>query len=273
MNHSNENIDNHETTRVSADDTQATAETHDEADAGVCEPRGPVLVEVVEVPPRPDEGEQAPTTAMDASADEPGLRRRVVDAIESSRARVRELSTAVREQAAEALSFADEEEQRAYVLEMARSFTSGMLMTFNGSGDPHCRPMMIAEVERVDGEMRLWFVTDEESAKVDELGQDARASVTLQGGARYMAIYGHAHVIDDPAKLLALRQPSWRMWFDDTSKPTLIRVRVRQLEFWDQTGLRGLRVAFYAARALISGERLERTMAHDDWQHGRLVFA
>ncbi len=183
-------------------------------------------------------------------------------------------SDAMRARAMEALMFTSADEKRAYIATLAQTFVSGMLMTFDERGTPRARPVTVAEVEREGDELTIWFVTGSDSRKSAELGQDDRANITFQDGARYLSIFGRGDIVADRAKLDALRRPALRMWFERPgAAPMLLRVRARAAEYWDRSGLQGLRVAFYTARSLLSGAKGALLYELDDKQHGRLVFA
>ncbi len=204
------------------------------------------------------------------------IRERVAQVIDVSRERLRSISETVRERAAERVYFSSEEEKYTHLHSMVRSFTSGMLVTLDDDM-PRGRPMMIADTEGRGDDMTLWFVTRRDSAKVDELASDSHVSVLLQDSARYLSLSGRARVILDTDKLTSLWRPSWKLWFGEgpeAANGVLLRVQVREAEFWDQSGLLGLRLVFNAARALITGERItDFTSDSDDRHHARVSFA
>ena len=135
-----------------------------------------------------------------------------------------------------------------------QQFRDGMLITHATDGALHPRPMHIA---KADDEGTLWLFCDLRSAKVEELSQDARASLTLQDSGRFLALSGHAEVVRDLARLEALWSEPMKVWFPDGPRAehvALIKVVPRGGEYWDNKGMAGLTYLFEAARAYVSGK-------------------
>ena len=80
-------------------------------------------------------------------------------------------------------------------------FRSAMLVTHDQDGSLRARPMALAEVE--DPKV-LWFATLQTSGKVDELRDDSRVAVTLQGSKRQVSLTGRAEVVIDADKIDAI---------------------------------------------------------------------
>ena len=159
-----------------------------------------------------------------------------------------------------------ESSKQAHLKDLLEAFDTAMLITRHGERE-HARPMAIAGVEDAN---TLWFVTSDDSPKSDEIRSDARASVTLQSATRYVALSGIARLVDDRRKIDELWKPTWKAWFPngkDDPKLVLIRVSVTDAEFWDNAGTKGIRYAFEAAKALVTGE----PAAPVSGQHGRVT--
>ena len=140
--------------------------------------------------------------------------------------------------------------------ELLESFDTAMLLTRDGDQN-HARPMAIAEIE---GANTLWFVTSNESPKAEEIRGDTRVSVTLQSERRFVALSGTSALVRDRERIDALWKDAWKVWFPegkDDPSIALIKVTVKDAEFWDNAGGKGICYAFEAAKALISGERPE----------------
>ncbi len=143
--------------------------------------------------------------------------------------------------------------EKKHFIAILQQFRDGMLITHSTDGALHPRPMHIAEAED-DG--TLWLFCDLRSAKVEELRQDARASLTLQDGGRFLALSGHAEVVRDPARLEALWSEPMKVWFPQGPRGehvALIKVVPQGGEYWDAKGVAGLSYAFEAARAYVAG--------------------
>jgi general stress protein 26 len=158
------------------------------------------------------------------------------------------------------------EEHREHLRDLIRDFDTAMLTSHSLGGHIRSRPMHVAEFEEGGS---LWFVSDEQSGKVDELTRDGRVAVVMQGGRRYVSISGTARVVDDRARLSALWKKTWNAWFPDgpTSPGVrLIEVRPEVAEYWDASGTAGLKYALGAVKAMMSGERVDS----DATEHGRM---
>ena len=144
------------------------------------------------------------------------------------------------------------ESERQHLKDLLESFDTAMLITRHGERE-HARPMAIASVE---GENTLWFATLQDAPKSDEIRQDAHASATLQSSGRYVALSGTASLVDDRARIHELWRPTWKAWFPngkDDPNLVLIRLSVKNAEFWDNAGAKGIRYAFEVAKALVKG--------------------
>jgi general stress protein 26 len=146
-------------------------------------------------------------------------------------------------------------EDKRKLIEALRAFDTLMVATNAPNGTIHSRPMTVAEVDD-DGE--VWFVTNKESPKVDEIVADSRALVTGQGDRNYVSLSGQLDIIHDPEHVASLWRPSFRVWFPKGKADpsvTLMRLRPAVGEYWLVGGLRGVRYLFEATRALIEGTR------------------
>lgn len=146
-------------------------------------------------------------------------------------------------------------------------FTNAMLVTQDGRHVPHARPMVIADLTP---EGDLWFVTARGSGKVAEVTADPRVLVTMQGRTRQASVRGTATVVDDAERLEALWNKAWDAWFPEGPEgadAVLIRVRGVEGEYWDASGMDGVRFVFETARALMKDERVDPDRAGS---HGRV---
>jgi len=149
---------------------------------------------------------------------------------------------------------------RKKLIETLRHYDTLMVATTATTGSMHARPMAIAAVDE-SGE--IWFVTGDDSAKVDEVYKDARAVVTGQEKGRYVSVSGRLDLIKDRDRIHALWKEAWRAWFPDgKDDPTIILMRLRPEigEYWDNRGMRGVRFLFEAARAVLDGQPADTRM-------------
>lgn len=148
-------------------------------------------------------------------------------------------------------------------------FSNGMLVTKHDPGVLRARPMHVADY---DDAGKLWFLTDRDSAKVDELEDDSRVAVTFQDGQRFVSITGLADVVTDPVRIGALWNPAWRLWFPNGKEAHgLVAVRVTPIEgeYWDNSGVvNKLKFAKQAVEAILTGSTPD---VDDPAQHGHVA--
>lgn len=89
-----------------------------------------------------------------------------------------------------------------------------MLTTRRPDGHLVSRPM--ATQARAAG-ADLWFVTDGEAHKLDELEHDPHVNVSYyrDGSREWVSVSGTARVVTDRAKIRELYRPDWKAWFPD----------------------------------------------------------
>ncbi len=123
-------------------------------------------------------------------------------------------------------------------------FRVGMLVTHAEDASMHARPMRIAGRE---GDGILWFLSNDESRKIVELGGDARATVVFQDPAdeRFLSMTGFAGATTEPDRVEALWNESLRPWFPlgpDDPNLCAIYFEPTEAEYWDQTRFESLRL-------------------------------
>ena len=153
----------------------------------------------------------------------------------------------------------DDEAARIKLYKLLASFDNGMLVTFGGDGELRARPMRIAARQQQAGG-DLWFAASLDSAKVTELERDDRVAVTLTGGRTFVSISGRARLVRSREQVERMWSESWRLWFPDgpnSEDLVLIQLQPTHAEYWDASGLQGLRFVFEAARAWLSERPIE----------------
>ncbi len=157
-------------------------------------------------------------------------------------------------------------ERKEDFIEICRDFDNAMLVTQSENEELFARPMIIAQLDN-DGD--LWFATDRNSGKVDEILAHQAVCITMSNGSQFVSISGRAEVIGDQARIDELWSEAWRVWFPDgANDPNLVLLRVHASsgEFWSNAGTNQIKYAFEAAKAYLSGRRPET----DDSQHARV---
>lgn len=137
---------------------------------------------------------------------------------------------------------------------MLTKFDNAMLVTRRPGSELHGRPMAVAHV---DSDGTMWFMTSIDAPKLVEIGADPNVLVCLQGGFRFATVNGLVEVVRDRRKIDELWKDTFRVWFDGKEDPKLVLLRLvpNTGEYWDQSGVRGLKYAFRAAKALVSEDK------------------
>jgi general stress protein 26 len=157
---------------------------------------------------------------------------------------------------------------REHLDTLVREFDTAMLVTCTADGQMHARPMAIAQI---DDAGRLWFVTADDTPKVQEIASQSAVTLTMQGRLTYVALTGTAETVVDRERIRELWQDSWRVWFPDgPNSPNLVMLRVEPTHgaFWDYRGSIGVRFLWEAVKAYARGDRLDR--ASSERRHGEL---
>lgn len=154
--------------------------------------------------------------------------------------------------------------------EMLLDYSVAVLVTRSqGLGTPfRSRPMAIA---RVDSNCELWFITSDDSAKVHEIEADTHVHVICQDGrSNCLTISGRASLSHDRATIQSLWKPTFKPWFpggENDPNIVLIHVLGEHGEFWDSQGLNGIRYAFQAVKAAMTGTQ---PRVEEGEQHGEV---
>jgi general stress protein 26 len=155
--------------------------------------------------------------------------------------------------------------------DLLHDFRTAMLVPRTTDGKLRSRPMAVAEMQ---AEGVLWFITQRSSNKLDEIARDDHVNVAMQSTAKFLSISGTATAVDDRAKIAELWSETWKVWFpggkDDPSL-LLLKVQVQEGEYWDDSGVQGLKYLFEAGKAYLSGTRPD--VASDANMHGKVILS
>jgi general stress protein 26 len=155
-------------------------------------------------------------------------------------------------------------EQANHLRDLINGFSTAMLITHGADDDWHARPMAVAGV---DERLGLWFVTNEDSVKIQEIVHDTRAHVVCQRDhSAYLSLSGVASLVRDRARVEKLWTESFRVWFPggkDDPNLLLIQFQPSRAEYWDNTGFNRIAYLWDAAKAYMTGSKPEvREQAH-----------
>lgn len=155
-----------------------------------------------------------------------------------------------------------DEGSREKLRKLVHEFDTAMLITL-GAGHPgRARPMALAKAGMAGDDLQndqLYFVTDQDSQKVDEISADAQVVVAFQNSKQFISLSGTIEVTQDPALIQKLWSESWRVWFPKGPADPgicILRFEPTEGEYWDNSGMRGLRYLFGAAKAYLTGEQV-----------------
>lgn len=149
----------------------------------------------------------------------------------------------------------DSEKAQQNFFELLKKFDTAMLVTHGKGGPLHARPMAIAETSE-DGS--VWFITGLDTPKVDEIDKDSELVATFQHDRQYLSVSGRAELHKDRARIHKVWKESFRAWFDGKDDPNIVLIRLNpsSAEYWDNTGLKGLKFALKVAAAYVTGQEL-----------------
>jgi general stress protein 26 len=145
-------------------------------------------------------------------------------------------------------------DERAHLIELIEDFDIAMLATTGADGTVHARPMAVQKVE-ANGD--LVFCTGLDTLTVEELHRDARVAVVFQGKTKYASLSGTCTIDRDRSRIHALWKEDWKVWFPegkDDPNLCLLDVNATEGEFWDASGMKGIKYLFKAAKAYLTGE-------------------
>lgn len=159
------------------------------------------------------------------------------------------------------------EEKLENLVDVLKKFSTAMLVTRTDEGDLRSRPMAIADCNDV---ARLWFVTRSDSGKIDEMTEFPSVNISMQDGKHFLSISGTARISNDRDRIHQLWNAPMKIWFDGPDDPTirLLEIVPMHAEYWDRSGIEGIKLLLASARAVVTGE----PPAFDKEVHAKLDF-
>jgi general stress protein 26 len=145
---------------------------------------------------------------------------------------------------------------------MLQHFRVAMIVTHGIDDTMIARPMAIAKVEP-GGEM--YFTTDVETTKVDEILAEPHVTVVVQSRTQYASVRGVAKVSLDRKLIDELWRDEWKNWFPTGKGDPNIAILVFEPhhgEYWDNAGASGLKFMFKAAKAYLTGKKPDDREEH-----------
>ncbi len=142
---------------------------------------------------------------------------------------------------------------------------TAMFTTRRADGRLVSRPMA---TQKRDAIADLWFVTDIESNKLDELEQDPHVNLAYfdTDSREWVSVSGTATVSTDPERIRALYQPDWKAWFGklddvrdggpDDPRLALILVDADTVIYMKREKSKPM-VLFELAKGMITGDKVD----------------
>ena len=121
-----------------------------------------------------------------------------------------------------------------------------MLATVGEHEQLEARPM---DLQDFDDENRMWFFTEYDAPKVQQLADDPRVLVTFSG-KDYVSVHGTAMVVQDPARQEELWDASVNAWMQcepSDPKVALIVVQAEGGQYWTSPGAPAVLLGIVAA--------------------------
>ena len=127
------------------------------------------------------------------------------------------------------------------------------------------RPM---NVQQVDAEGNLWFLSADDSHKNKEVALDPTVKLYFQGSAHsdFLQLNGRATVSRDKAKIRELWEPLIKTWFTggvDDPRITIIKVEPSEGYYWDTkhgTAVSGIKMLIGAVIGKTLDDSIEGTL-------------
>ena len=149
--------------------------------------------------------------------------------------------------------------------ELIASIEIAMLTTRLPDGRLVSRPMATQKREPIAD---LWFVTDVESHKIDELEQDSQVNLAYFDTRSYewVSVSGTGRISTDRELIRSLYQPDWKAWFGeldevrdggpDDPRLALILVDAESVTYMKREKSRPM-VLFEVAKGMLTGDPVE----------------
>ena len=150
-------------------------------------------------------------------------------------------------------------DNQRHLHELASAFRDAMLVSRGLDGRLHARPMALAEMQP---DFDAIFSTNLESPKIKEIETNPEVLVTFQSRSQFASFHGTASVVRDRAEIDRLWSESWRVWFPkgkDDPNLCLLKVSADRGEYWDTSGLEGIKFAIESVKARLAGRTAEKS--------------
>ncbi|MBC7385963.1 MAG: pyridoxamine 5'-phosphate oxidase family protein [Cryobacterium sp.] len=140
--------------------------------------------------------------------------------------------------------------------ELIEEIRIAMLVTVAKDGTLHSRPMG-TQMEDFDG--TLWFFTEANSGKAEEIDTEERVNVIYSEPKRelFVSVSGNASLVFDRAEMKKRWNPLYHAWFPkglEDPNIALLKVSVEKAEYWETPASKVIQLAGFA-KAILTGKR------------------
>lgn len=152
-------------------------------------------------------------------------------------------------------------ESRAESIKKLNELTEGIdfcMLTTIDSGHLRSRPM---STQQFDENGVVWFFTNDESHKVEEIAKDSRVNLAYSNSKddAYVSVSGRAELSKDRAKIEEMWNPIHKAWFPDGMDDphlALLKVEAEQAEYWEASSSKIVQL-FGFIKAVATGQEAD----------------
>ena len=164
-----------------------------------------------------------------------------------------------------------EHDEKQKIYELLKEFSTAMLITHSKESEKklHARPMAIADISE---NFEMYFFTSFESSKTKELLDNPEVVITCQSSNCFITVSGESTIIQNQSEIDKHWKESYKVWFPegkDDPDIALIKVNLRDGEYWDNQGLNKVKYLYKATKAYLTGTTPE---INEGEEHGRALI-
>jgi len=153
--------------------------------------------------------------------------------------------------------------------DVIEDFRVAMLITIGSDNALNARPMSVAHHNEDTGD--IYFITSSLTGKTAEIENNPQTGITLQSNTQFVSMSGQATVLKDHEMIRDLFNTAWEAWFPegaDQEDIRLIKFDPQEGEYWDMSGLSGLKFLWRTGKAILQDEKVK--MDDDPESHGKV---
>ena len=148
--------------------------------------------------------------------------------------------------------------------ELIEDIRIAMLVTISQDGTLHSRPMG-TQMEDFDG--TLWFFTEKNSGKVNEIEEEQRVNVIYSEPKQelYISVSGTGTVVTDKDEIKRRWNPLYLAWFPkglEDPNIALLKIEVEKAEYWETPASKVIQLMGFA-KSLLTGKRAKNPGRHE----------